>query len=479
MPFAIALLVALVSQSIDDLAGAWRGTVMHEGETREVIVEFARQGDRMLTFLSTPSLDVWKMPYAVAERSGNRVTAGGAVFAFDPSADTLTTTLPPDIVPKYPLRVTLHRAGAVTPIERRAIDAPTREPAWRLDLGAPIWADVAVDGNTVFAGADDGRLHAVDAASGREHWTFTAGGAIRARPAFLAGDVIVQADDGVLYRIDERRGVPRWRVPIAKARTRVGLGDPASRYENVASGVAVDGSRLYVGTHEGRVLAIDARRGSTIWEFKAADAVVATPVAWKGRVYCGSFDGHLYALEAATGALAWKHDTGGAITSAVGVSGRHVIVGSRSYDLQALDGATGASAWTKYFWFSWVESPANVFASMAYIGSSDAARVSAIDGRGRALWSTDVHGSAWGQPAVTASTVYEGIAGVEHYMPAHRGAVVALDRATGRIVWWYPAKPPTPAPATVTPYGFAGSVAVARGVVVAGGLDGVLYAFAR
>jgi outer membrane protein assembly factor BamB len=156
------------------------------------------------------------------------------------------------------------------------------------------------------------------------------------------------------------------------------------------------------------------------------------------------------------------------------------LVGSRSYDLQALEAATGASAWTKYFWFSWVESPANVFESIAYIGSSDAARVSAIDGRnGHALWSTDVHGSAWGRPAVTASTVYEGVAGVLHYIAPHRGSLVALDRATGTIVWWCPAKPPTPTPSSLTPYGFAASVAVARGLVFAGGLDGVLYAFAR
>jgi hypothetical protein len=234
MPFAITLLAALLFQSIDDITGAWRGSVIHEGETREVIVEFVRKGDKVVTLFSTPSLDVWKMPYALAERSGNRVTAGSAVFEFDPSTATLTTTLPPEMVPKYPLRVTLRRADPVVPTERPPIDAPAREPKWTLDLGAPIWAAIAADGDTVFAGADDGRLHAIDAASGRERWTFTAGGAIRARPAFLASDVIVQADDGMLYRIDGRRGTGKWRVRIARARTRLALNDPASRYEKFA-----------------------------------------------------------------------------------------------------------------------------------------------------------------------------------------------------------------------------------------------------
>ncbi|HVD92875.1 MAG TPA: PQQ-binding-like beta-propeller repeat protein [Vicinamibacterales bacterium] len=480
MPIAIALLIALLFQSIDEVAGAWRGTVMHEGETREVIVEFVRKGEKVLTLFSSPSIHAWRFPYALAERSGNRITAGGMVFELDPSAGTLTTTLAADLVPKYALRVTLHRIDAVVPAERPPIDAPAREPRWTLDLHAPIWADLAVDGDTVFAGAEDGRLHAIDATTGRERWMFTAGGALRASPAFLGGDVIVQADDGVLYRIDGRRGTEKWHVAIAKARTRFGMGDPASRYENFASGVEVDGRRLYVGTHDGRVLSIDARRGAPIWEFKAADAVVATPVAAHGRVYCGSFDGNLYALDAASGALAWKHDTGGAVTSAAAMSGPYVVVGSRSFELQALDAATGAPGWTKYFWFSWVESPANVFESKAYVGSSDAGTVSAIDGgNGRAIWSTDVQGSAWGRPAVTASTVYEGVTGVLHYIAPHRGALVAIDRATGRIAWWYSAKPPDPAPASVTPYGFAGSVAVGRRFVYAGGLDGVLYAFEK
>jgi outer membrane protein assembly factor BamB len=228
------------------------------------------------------------------------------------------------------------------------------------------------------------------------------------------------------------------------------------------------------------VLAIDARRGAPIWEFKTADAVVATPVVARGKVYCGSFDGYVYALDAASGAAIWKHDTGGAVTSAVAISGPLVVVGSRSFDFQALDAATGAPRWTKYFWFSWVESPANVVDSIAYVGSSDAGTVSAIDGHdGHAIWSTDVQGSAWARPAVSASTVYEGVTGVLHYIAPHRGALVALERASGRVAWWYSAKAPDPAPSSVTPYGFAASVAIGRRFVYAGALDGVLYAFEK
>ena len=128
---------------------------------------------------------------------------------------------------------------------------------------------------------------------------------------------------------------------------RLAFDDPASRYENRASAVAVAGQRLFVGTQEGRVLALDARSGTIVWQFKTADAIIATPVVAHGRVYCGSFDGHVYALDASSGALAWKHDTGGAVTSAVAVSGSKILAGSRSFDFDALDAATGRLAWTK------------------------------------------------------------------------------------------------------------------------------------
>src|SRR6185503_9586341 len=125
--------------------------------------------------------------------------------------------------------------------------------------------------------------------------TFKADGAIRARAAFVAGDVVVPADDGVVYRVDGKTGHERWRVRVGSPVTRVALGDPSSRYENRASAVAAVGRRLYVGTHDGRLVALDAERGTRLWAFEAGDSIVTTPVVSKGKVFVGSFDHHLYA----------------------------------------------------------------------------------------------------------------------------------------------------------------------------------------
>ena len=465
---------------IDRVIGAWSGEAEHAGETSPVILEFIRSGERVLAVASLPAIHAWRFPIAVVTMTANRISGAGITLDFDPDAATLTTTIPSELVPKYRMPVVLRKRGEVVPPARPPIAAPSREPAWTRTLGAPSWADVSVIGDLVVVGDDAGRLHAFGQ-DGKERWTFTAGGAIRAGAVAVEHDVVVQADDGVLYRIDTANGQARWRVTIAKPTPRVGIGDPASRYENRASAVAVDGDRLLVGTHDGRVLALDARSGAEVWSFAAGDAVVAAPVVARGKVYCGSFDGFVYALDRRSGALAWKHDTGGAVTSDVAVTGDRVLAGSRSYDFEALDADTGRPTWTRYFWFSWVESSATVDGSTAYVGSSDAAKVFAIDrSSGRVLWSADAGGSAWGRPAVRGDVVYEGVAGVTHYIAAHAGSVVAFDRASGRPLWRYPFEAaPASSSTTSAAYGVAGSVAVGAKHVFAASVDGRLLAFVR
>ncbi len=464
---------------IDAVLGAWEGVAQHQGETSPVIVEFVRRKDVVWTVFSFPAINAWRFPIGHAEMSGTTIRVGPASFDYDAAARQITTTLPADLVPKYSMRVVLKPRAAVTAPPRPPFDVPTRSPRWVRDLGSPIWADVTAAGDVVLAATDAGQLHAVDPRTGADRWVFKTGGAIRARAVVLDQDVVVQSDDGAVYRIDLRTGAQKWRVVIGQPVRRVPLADPSSRYDNRASAVAYDRERLFVGTHDGRILALDAATGAIRWEHKTGDSVIATPVVASGRVFCGSMDGTIYALDATKGIQLWTHDTGGAVTTAVALHKDLVLAGGRSYDFQALDAATGKSAWTRYFWFSWVESPATVRDGIAYIGSSDAAKVSAFDAAsGKTVWTSDVRGSAWSQPAVTGTHVYEAVAGVTNYIAPHEGRVVAIDRTTGKPVWQFVAAPP-PASTDRKPFafGFASSVAVNDDAVFAGGLAGRLYAF--
>jgi len=465
---------------IDEVLGTWAGEIEHDGETAPIAFQFERKGDDVRTIVIIPAFH-GRSGLGPAKRAGNRIeTGGGLVLEYDAAAQTLTATLPKDFVPRYQPRMTLRRVDSFSLPPRPEPTAPVKEPAWSADLGAPLWADVAFRGGRVFVGGDDGRLNAVDARNGRTAWTFRTGGPIRARAAFVGADVLVPSDDGFLYRVSAQTGKERWRVRISDPVHRIPLSDDKTRYETRAPAVAVAGNRLYVGTSSGQVLALGADQGDRLWEFRAGDSIATTPTVAHGRVYVGSFDRNVYALRESDGGLVWKYDAGDAVTSDVAVLGDDVVVGSRSYDLERLDAKTGTPRWKKYFWFSWVESSPIVFDGTIYIGSSDAAKVLAVQpDSGRSRWEADAFGSAWGQPAVTRANVYEGVAGVVPYAAPHRGAVLAFDRSTGRVTWWYPVPRPDPAPTARTAYGFAGAVAVGDGMVFAGGLDGRLRAFAQ
>jgi outer membrane protein assembly factor BamB len=483
MNAASSLLVVLLAGSSPpaaDLAGAWSGTVEHDGEKAPFALELEPGDDgKVLVKMSFPLTHLRSSPIGRAplKVDGRDVRLGPFAFTYDAEARTLSGVLPEALVPVYRMAVTLRHVDRLEPAPPRPeIAAPVAKPVWTFDAGAPLWAGATFAEGLVLAGDDKGRLHGLDPRTGRERWSFQAGGPVRSRVTADAGDVFFQADDGFAYRLAAASGEERWRVRVVeKAIVRLPLDDPGSRFDTSGSGVTPAGERLYLGTHDGRVVALDRERGARIWEFASGASVLGRPAVDSGRVYFGSFDGFVYALDAARGQLVWKRETHGAVVSTPAVDGDRVVVGNRAYDLLGLDAATGQPAWKRYIWGSWVESSAALRDGVAYVGSSDAAALFAFDVRsGRPLWRLDVRGWAWGEPAVTDRRVFVGVAATAGYMVEHRGGMVAVDRATGRPAWHYE---PEPRPTGAS--GFPGSAAVGSGLVFVAGVDGRVYAFTQ
>ena len=489
LPFVLALLalaaaphsvppLASATLTAKDIAGAWAGMLTHEGETVPVGFEFEPSADgNVLIKASVPAIHLAGATFGQVplQVEGDLIRLGPFAFTHDAAAGTLSGTMPEGLVPVYRIPLVLQRVDRPSPAAPRSEPGgPSAQPAWTFDAGAPLWAGASFADGVVYAGAEDGRLHALEAASGRPLWSFQAGGSIRTRAAVTEGSVFFQADDGFLYGLDAASGAQRWRVKLVeKPIERLPFDDPRSRFDRFGSDVTIAGGRLFVGTHDGRVLALDPRRGETLWEFAAEDSVLAAPTVDSERVYFGAFDRHVYALDSGTGKLLWKRDTRGAVVSTPAVHGDRIVIGTRAYDLLGLDATTGEVAWKRYVWFSWVESSAAIRDGVAYVGSSDAAAVRAVEAAsGRPLWTADVYGWAWGQPAVTADRVYVGTASQKGYVAGHRGLVMALDRRSGRALWHHVA-----AAADSGSFGFPGSPAVGAGMVFVTGLDGRVYAF--
>ena len=140
-----------------------------------------------------------------------------------------------------------------------------------------------------------------------------------------------------------------------------------------ATPIVVDGV-LYTSGNFGWVYAVDAATGRELWKYNpevdgqwgryaCCDAINRGVAVWQGRVYVGSLDGYLHAIDAATGQRVWKVDTLPArgpktpytLSAAPVIAGDFVIVGSAGADfagargyIAAYDLATGAFRWRFY-----------------------------------------------------------------------------------------------------------------------------------
>jgi alcohol dehydrogenase (cytochrome c) len=89
----------------------------------------------------------------------------------------------------------------------------------------------------------------------------------------------------------------------------------------VNRGVGFAAGKVFRGTSDGHVLGLDAQRGELVWDVAIADpkkgeSVPMAPIAWSGLVFVGNaggdnfgVTGRIYALDAATGKTVWQFNT--------------------------------------------------------------------------------------------------------------------------------------------------------------------------
>src|SRR5205085_88690 len=100
----------------------------------------------------------------------------------------------------------------------------------------------------------------------------------------VIGDTMFITTVKSTYAIDARTGKQRW-VRTVEPKTQM-IGTPVR-------GVGYGDGRLFRGTMDGHILALDAKSGEIVWDveevdFKAGEYYTAAPVAWNGMVFVGN-----------------------------------------------------------------------------------------------------------------------------------------------------------------------------------------------
>ncbi|MFI6978117.1 PQQ-binding-like beta-propeller repeat protein [Embleya sp. NPDC050154] len=291
---------------------------------------------------------------------------------------------------------------------------------------------------------------------------------------------------------------------VAFARLGEGRSQPKTRWRRAVEGrvttLQVFDNVAYCTTTENVVMALGTETGVALWTARTESMVWSEPVVSGTAVFLACVAGQLSALDPGNGERVWQQYAGDQILGAPVMLGSSLVVGTRDDRVLAFDIAQGAHRW------EWSESaqrggvmPAvigeNGGGDLVYLTHTDGTVSAIVPERGEPRWSIHLAAPITRPPHVVRDLVYV-VTGF---------TLVALNIATGEIVWRFRGTPDLTAPVVVddiiyttdvgtlyaldartgaerwrrtTGAGVPSPVAVVDGIAYAGGTD-ELHAFDR
>jgi len=200
--------------------------------------------------------------------------------------------------------------------------------------GRALASPVVADGFVVSADLD-GTLSALAADSGQAVWQIPLGSAVQGTPAIANGRVFVPTIGNRVVALGLADGAPLWTNDLG------GM--------NLSSPTPVGGDIIVAaGFPQRRLLRLAGATGALVWQSQTImDQFSNTsPAVSGGLVVVGTNGGHYYAFDAATGAARWDYRADGVVHLAapIIVGGRVYLAGGGDSDhVHAVDAATGVA----------------------------------------------------------------------------------------------------------------------------------------
>ncbi|TMM14665.1 MAG: hypothetical protein E6F98_03545 [Actinobacteria bacterium] len=242
------------------------------------------------------------------------VLLGGALAAYvvhrlhqsaDERGSTTTEYVTTEAAPKPPPPSVPWPTYGLTGERTRAVQLALRPPyrvVWRYQAGSLVEFPPSIGYDRLFFSTNKGTFAAVGEKTGKYAWKYRAHRCVAASPA------IGPHAHGTVYEAFLNRppcnaqsgghGVDGEVIAFAVGHGKVHWKHRTGPSE---SSPLLVGNRLYVGDWDGRVWALDARTGKTIWRYRTRGPIKGAAAFAAGRVYVGSYDGHVYCLGAQKG----------------------------------------------------------------------------------------------------------------------------------------------------------------------------------
>jgi outer membrane protein assembly factor BamB len=277
-------------------------------------------------------------------------------------------------------------------------------------------------------------------------WRFKAAGEVKSSPAIVDGRVYFGSSDKHVYALDVQTGKQVWSAI---------LDDMVE-----ASPIVVE-NLVYIGTLAGTLYALGAGSGSSLWTFSTGDKLVGGANWFKDsenrlRILVGSYDASIYCIDAQTGKSVWTYKTGSFINGSPAVGEGYCIFGGCDAVIHMLSIANGSKV-GEIITGAYIAGSAAIRGNHVYVGNYNGELLKASLTEAEVVWrySIDNYNPFISSPAVTDEVVVIGGGDMR---------VHCVDNLTGRARWTY------------TSLGAVDSSPVIAGDrVIAGSDDGRLY----
>ena len=202
---------------------------------------------------------------------------------------------------------------------------------------------VAASANLIVVGTNKAEVIALDV-NGAQLWSVKVGSEVIAPAAISDEAVVVLGGDGVITALDVKTGARKWTIQRTL---------PSLTVRSSAIPLSSRGA-VFIGTPQGKLLAIDAATGLVGWEATVANPkgaselerlvdVVGRPAIDAERICAAAYQGRVACFDLLRGTLLWSRD----LSSLTGplIDAKHVYAVDEKGVAQAFDKTTGGTVW--------------------------------------------------------------------------------------------------------------------------------------
>lgn len=229
--------------------------------------------------------------------------------------------------------------AAGTLVSLRALDG---QLLWRAEVGGELSASPIADDLGVYIASETGSvkgaapqaagaLRALGRESGVTLWMHTLPFPLRGALAMNEQTLFGGASDGRVYAVSKKSGEVVW------------IKQFSTPFLSIPT---VSGQHLLLGNDDGTLICLDQTTGKQLWRYRTRGAVRGRPSVHQGIVYFGSADGYVYAVDEASGRFRWRTRTGAAV-QAVTVTDGGLLVASLDNFVYFLSLARGDRLWKR------------------------------------------------------------------------------------------------------------------------------------